>query len=78
MFAIGAVVLWRSQSAADGADDPAEAVAEDAKRLSFRRIAVTVFGIVFVAEWGDLAQLATASLASTRRRCLCSSARRWR
>jgi putative Ca2+/H+ antiporter (TMEM165/GDT1 family) len=66
MFAIGAVVLWRSQSAADGAADSAEAVAEDAKRLSFRRIAVTVFGIVFVAEWGDLTQLATASLATTR------------
>jgi putative Ca2+/H+ antiporter (TMEM165/GDT1 family) len=66
MFAIGAVVLWRSQSTADGAADSAEAVAEDATRLSFRRIAVTVFGIVFVAEWGDLTQLATASLATTR------------
>jgi Ca2+/H+ antiporter, TMEM165/GDT1 family len=62
MFAIGAVVLWRSRSTADGAADSAEAVAEDATRLSFRRIAVTVFGIVFVAEWGDLTQLATASL----------------
>ncbi len=34
--------------------------------LSARRIAATVFGIVFVAEWGDLTQLATASLATTR------------
>ena len=28
------------------------------------RISSTVFGVVFVAEWGDLTQLATASLAS--------------
>ena len=28
------------------------------------RISATVFGVVFVAEWGDLTQLATASLAS--------------
>ncbi len=67
MFAVGAVVLWRSQSDSRRCRTiAAEAVAEDAKRLSFRRIAVTVFGIVFVAEWGDLTQLATASLATTR------------
>jgi putative Ca2+/H+ antiporter (TMEM165/GDT1 family) len=67
MFAVGAVILWRSHSEAD---DAVEALGDDAdggaRRLSFRRIAITVFGIVFLAEWGDLTQLATASLATTR------------
>jgi putative Ca2+/H+ antiporter (TMEM165/GDT1 family) len=70
LFAIGAIVLWRSH---DQSADPNEAIADDlgegtesAARLSSGRIAATVFGIVFVAEWGDLTQLATASLATTR------------
>jgi putative Ca2+/H+ antiporter (TMEM165/GDT1 family) len=69
LFAIGAVVLWRSH---DESADPDEAIADElggdrgAARLPAARIAATVFGIVFVAEWGDLTQLATASLATTR------------
>jgi Ca2+/H+ antiporter, TMEM165/GDT1 family len=64
LFATGAVVLWRSS------DDLAEEadVAEDptivARRLPAWRVSATVLGVVFVAEWGDLTQLATASLAS--------------
>ena len=64
LFAIGAVVLWRSS------DDLAEDadVAEDptlvARRLPAWRVSATVLGVVFLAEWGDLTQLATASLAS--------------
>ena len=70
LFAVGAVVLWRSQ---DEGGNPNETIADDladgrtsAPTVSGRRIAATVFGIVFVAEWGDLTQLATASLATTR------------
>ena len=68
LFAIGAIALWRSQ---DEAIDPNEAIADELPQaqpgtLSSRRIAGTVFGIVFIAEWGDLTQLATASLATTR------------
>jgi putative Ca2+/H+ antiporter (TMEM165/GDT1 family) len=70
LFAVGAIVLWRS---ADGSADPNEAIADDlpdvdeqVRVLSGRRIATTVFGVVFIAEWGDLTQLATASLATTR------------
>jgi Ca2+/H+ antiporter, TMEM165/GDT1 family len=70
LFAIGAIVLWHSQ---DEATDPNEAIADDlpqegerAAALSAARIAGTVFGVVFIAEWGDLTQLATASLATTR------------
>jgi putative Ca2+/H+ antiporter (TMEM165/GDT1 family) len=70
LFAVGAIVLWRSE---DCSTDPNEAIADDlpdvdeqVRVLSGRRIATTVFGVVFIAEWGDLTQLATASLATTR------------
>ncbi|MGI9051682.1 MAG: TMEM165/GDT1 family protein [Ilumatobacteraceae bacterium] len=63
LFASGAVVLWRS------ADDDAEGVTATAGpdlAVDWWRVSVTVFGVVFLAEWGDLTQLATASLASQR------------
>ena len=64
LFATGAVVLWRSS------DDPVEEAdvvgdpAVIARRLPAWRVSATVLGVVFLAEWGDLTQLATASLAS--------------
>jgi putative Ca2+/H+ antiporter (TMEM165/GDT1 family) len=66
LFAVGAVILWRSHT-----EDPVDTLVDDAtatvdRRAGAARIAATVFGVVFVAEWGDLTQLATASLASTR------------
>jgi Ca2+/H+ antiporter, TMEM165/GDT1 family len=69
LFGTGAVLLWRSAAeadeeaaAADAEAGAAEATAAD--RTPWWRISATVFGVVFVAEWGDLTQLATASLAS--------------
>ncbi len=66
LFATGAVVLWRSSD--DGLDDEAEVSSDLARiggtRLPAWRVSATVCGVVFVAEWGDLTQLATASLAS--------------
>jgi putative Ca2+/H+ antiporter (TMEM165/GDT1 family) len=62
LFAVGAVVLWRSS------DDPVDEVTTQGVRPNGRlpgwRVSATVFGVVFLAEWGDLTQLATASLAS--------------
>jgi Ca2+/H+ antiporter, TMEM165/GDT1 family len=63
LFGVGAVVLWRTSD---------ETVHEEAEHLVPEphlqspawRISTTVMGVVFVAEWGDLTQLATASLAS--------------
>ena len=59
-------MLWRSSDHV--VEDEAE-VEEDIARLAGGplpawRISATVCGVVFVAEWGDLTQLATASLAS--------------
>ena len=64
LFATGTVVLWRSShEPVDGAD-VAEDAALVARRLPAWRVSATVLGVVFLAEWGDLTQLATASLAS--------------
>jgi putative Ca2+/H+ antiporter (TMEM165/GDT1 family) len=64
LFGTGAVLLWRSSY--DLADETA--AVEDAvppgRGLPAWRVSATVFGIVFLAEWGDLTQLAAASLAA--------------
>jgi Ca2+/H+ antiporter, TMEM165/GDT1 family len=64
LFATGAVVLWRSSDELVDEADLAEDPAVVARRLPAWRVSATVLGVVFLAEWGDLTQLATASLAS--------------
>jgi putative Ca2+/H+ antiporter (TMEM165/GDT1 family) len=60
MFAIGAVVLFRSARAGrERVDDPLPVVA-----ASPRAAVLGSFGLVALAEWGDLTQLATAGLAA--------------
>jgi Ca2+/H+ antiporter, TMEM165/GDT1 family len=66
LFAIGAVVLWRGARTADE-DEAAEeeAMRERTRRdLQGWRVAATSFGVLFLAEWGDLSQLLTAGLAA--------------
>ncbi len=62
LFAIGAVLLVRESLGED------EHVAVDAATTpvpaSARRIALTSFGVLFAAEWGDASQLATAGLTA--------------
>lgn len=60
LFATGAVVLFRS------AKHPPEEAAEDHTVIgsTARAAALGSFGMILVAEWGDLTQLATASLAA--------------
>ncbi len=63
LFAVGAVLLWRS--AKEGAGDGlTEAEAATHKDWPAWRITLASFGITFLAEWGDLSQLATAGLAA--------------
>ena len=58
LFALGAVVLLL------GNEEDAEAVSTPKGSTSFPRVFWTSFGVVFVGEWGDITQLATANLAA--------------
>lgn len=64
LFAVGAVLLWRSAEETGGSDGPAADGSRKDQDWPAWRIALTSFGITFLAEWGDLSQLATAALAA--------------
>ncbi|CCH72712.1 conserved membrane hypothetical protein [Nostocoides australiense Ben110] len=66
MFALGAVILFRGASAADEEEHEVEeefAAKVAVPETGFRAV-VASFLILFLAEWGDLSQLLTASLAA--------------
>src|ERR1700677_1468652 len=56
LFLVSAVLMWRRK------EDDDEVADRDAR--GFWRSTWLVFAVVFVAEWGDLTQLATAALAA--------------
>ena len=58
VFLISAVVMWIRH------EDVEDLPTGDSTRTGFWGSTWTVFGIVFIAEWGDLTQLATAALAA--------------
>jgi putative Ca2+/H+ antiporter (TMEM165/GDT1 family) len=64
LFLVSAVVMWRRKG--DDADGDAHDV-KHAHPPTFWRSFGTVFGVVFIAEWGDLTQLGTAALAARYR-----------
>jgi putative Ca2+/H+ antiporter (TMEM165/GDT1 family) len=62
LFAIGAALLIRESL---GEDEHADVDAASTQvPASTRRIALTSFGVLFAAEWGDASQLATAGLTA--------------
>ncbi|MBV8932375.1 MAG: TMEM165/GDT1 family protein [Kutzneria sp.] len=63
LFGLGAVMLLREGFTA--ANDNSQIVATvGIGKVSFRRAALTCFGVLFAAEWGDASQLATAGLTA--------------
>lgn len=60
LFALGAVVLIRESRA----DEEDVELAESRQDLPAHRIALTSFGVLFAAEWGDASQIATAGLVA--------------
>jgi putative Ca2+/H+ antiporter (TMEM165/GDT1 family) len=57
VFLVSAVVMWFRKQ--DDAEDAAST-----EKPGFWRTAWLVFVVVFIAEWGDLTQIATAALAA--------------
>ena len=62
LFVVGAIVLWRDSMTND---DDTEVSVRSRLPVTFRGIVFLTFGLVFVAEWGDLTQLTGASLAAS-------------
>lgn len=61
LFGVGAFLLLKEGF---GKDDDAEAVKATATATTFTRAALTSFGVLFAAEWGDASQIATAGLTA--------------
>lgn len=61
LFVFGAVVIWRE---GEQRPDEPSAAARPLEQLSFWRVAGLGYGLVFLAEWGDITQLLTANLAA--------------
>ena len=67
LFLVGAVVLWRGAASADKeetADEQEAAAARTTTDAHGFKVVATSFGVLFLAEWGDLSQLLTAGLAA--------------
>ena len=66
LFLVGAVVLWRGAKDADEEEVEAEEEfgAKATAEVHGLRVVATSFGVLFLAEWGDLSQLLTAGLAA--------------
>lgn len=62
LFLLGAFLVWREgQDSEEQDEEDASDVAESA---GFWRVASLGYGVIFVAEWGDLTQILTANLAA--------------
>jgi putative Ca2+/H+ antiporter (TMEM165/GDT1 family) len=61
LFIVSAIVMWRRKAA--DSPDPRKS-SEPGTSMSFLRAFASTFVVVFLAEWGDLTQLATAALAA--------------
>jgi Ca2+/H+ antiporter, TMEM165/GDT1 family len=62
LFLASAVAMWRRKEEGDSAK-----VGEAPAEPTFLRALGSTFGVIFVAEWGDLTQLGTAALAARYR-----------
>lgn len=62
-FLAGAVLVWREGRKKD-VGEPEDNVGVDAVRNGFWPVAATSFAVVFLAEFGDLTQFLTVSLAA--------------
>jgi putative Ca2+/H+ antiporter (TMEM165/GDT1 family) len=62
LFLIFAVMMWRKK--VDTEEQEEERALKNRANGSFLRATAMSFGVIFLAEWGDLTQLATATFAA--------------
>jgi Ca2+/H+ antiporter, TMEM165/GDT1 family len=62
LFLVGAVLIWREGLEREEAE--ADEVADVPASAGFVKVAALGFGVIFIAEWGDLTQILTANLAA--------------
>ncbi|WP_285509055.1 TMEM165/GDT1 family protein [Actinokineospora sp. NBRC 105648] len=62
LFALGAFFLLKEGFSKQEEDETEDTAANPT--VSFRRAALTSFGVLFAAEWGDASQIATAGLTA--------------
>ena len=62
LFVLGAALIWREGQ--ESPEEPSAEVADPPSRASFWRVAGVGYGVIFLAEWGDLTQILTANLAA--------------
>ena len=60
LFLVFAVLMWRRRQE----EEDEQRAVHGAAPPTFLRATASVFGVVFLAEWGDLTQLGTATLAA--------------
>ena len=63
LFLLGAVLMLRSHGKEEG-EEEAEEAPDLGAAPGFRKVAGTAFGVILVAEFGDLTQIMTANLAA--------------
>jgi putative Ca2+/H+ antiporter (TMEM165/GDT1 family) len=62
LFLVGAVLIWRE--GLEDEDQKEDEVGPVPDAAGFAKVATLGFGVIFVAEWGDLTQILTANLAA--------------
>jgi Ca2+/H+ antiporter, TMEM165/GDT1 family len=62
LFLLGAVLIWREGLEVE--EEEQEQVHEVAETAGFWKVASVGYGVIFLAEWGDLTQILTANLAA--------------
>jgi putative Ca2+/H+ antiporter (TMEM165/GDT1 family) len=60
LFLLGAIALWRRNEE----EDDTESVGELPANVGFARVSAMAFGVIFLAEFGDLTQILAANLAA--------------
>lgn len=62
LFLLGAVLIWR-EGLSNEQEEEAD-VASTPESMGFWKVASLGYGVIFIAEWGDLTQILTANLAA--------------